>query len=634
MCGIAGIWNRSGEPVDKSLIERMTRVLKHRGPDGQKTQLLGDVALGHRRLSIIDLSSAADQPMSLPDGSLWLTYNGEIHNYVELRNELATRGASFATRSDTEVVLWAYKIWGAGCFERFNGMWALALWEPELRRLTLSRDRFGIKPLHYSIAGDRIAFGSEAKAILAAFPTEAKVDWRSAFEFLSGGWPQADPHTFYESIRSVPPAHNLVFSQSREMRRKYWRFEPGSVQRNQSPPEEFMALLDDSVRLRLRSDVPVGVCLSGGLDSSAIARAMKRQSQVPIECFSLQYDDERIDESRYAKMVADDPRHYQMNWVHPRTDDFVGTLEKIVWHYDAPSAIRGKYPKWFVMENARRKMTVLLGGHGADEILGGYGHFVLPYIMDCVLNQHSIGTLDHVRILVRSIRQLLNIEDGLMTAIRRSSRSLLKQRISPGGWPWQRLISDDFVQRYQPPPANRTRNAWFFAKGTRPFDSRFDSALWFELTTAGLPESLHAEDATSMAFGIESRLPFLDHRIVEYCFSLPFDQKFREGWTKWPLRNLTSGFLPEAIRWRRKKLGYPGAFVEWMTERRTVSRLRDIFVSGPAVDAGFLDRARIHATGSKLEKFTDFIRKDPERVWRIVTLQLWYQRFFTGKVLK
>ncbi len=282
MCGIAGVWNRSGQPVDKRQIEDMTRVLAHRGPDGQGVQLLGDIALGHRRLSIIDLSAAAHQPMSLPDQSLWITYNGEIHNYIELRSELKSRGVSFLSESDTEVALWAYKIWGAECFERFNGMWAMALWEPRERRLTLSRDRFGIKPLHYSVSDGRVAFGSEAKAILAAFPSEARADWKIAYEFMAGGWPQADENTFFANIKSVPPAHNLIFDQTRMSRRKYWRFEPGQVMTHTAEKGDLISLLDDAVRLRLRSDVPVAACLSGDL-LAAVADGRNRGARAALD---------------------------------------------------------------------------------------------------------------------------------------------------------------------------------------------------------------------------------------------------------------------------------------------------------------------------------------------------------------
>jgi asparagine synthase (glutamine-hydrolysing) len=607
----------------------MTNVLVHRGPDGRSIRLLGNVGLGHLRLSIIDLSVAADQPMSLPDGSLWVTYNGEIHNYLELREELRSRDIQFRTESDTEVVLWAYHVWGKECFERFNGMWSLALWETAHRRLTLSRDRYGIKPLHYSVADDRIAFASEAKAIVVGFPEEADVNWRAAYEFLAGGWPQADDNTFFRNVRSVPPAHSLIFESGRESRHKYWRFEPGAVRVDEAAPQRLLELLDDAVRLRLRSDVPIGICLSGGLDSSTIARLMRRHASAPFECYSLQYADPSIDESHYAGTVADDQRQYRMNWVHPRTEDFVATMEKIVWHYDAPSALRGKYPKWYVMQAAAGHSKVLLEGHGADELLGGYGHFVLPYVLDTLFERPATGGPGRMRSCGRALRQISAVQGRLLPMLLQSAKSLFKQRIAPDGWPWQKLMSNDVRRRYGAPAAERTRNAWFYAKASRAFAGRFDSALWFELVAAGLPESLHAEDATSMAFGIESRAPFLDHRIVEFCFSLPFHQKLRHGWTKWPLREAGAGVIPEAIRWRRGKQGYPGAYVAWMTEPHTLPGLRDIAVHGPAAGSGFFDGRRLRRLGADLRKFGAFVAKHPERAWRIVTFQMWYRRFIS-----
>ncbi|HEX6701481.1 MAG TPA: asparagine synthase (glutamine-hydrolyzing), partial [Gaiellaceae bacterium] len=271
MCGIAGIWDRSAAPVAREALERMGEILRHRGPDGSGVWLDGDVGLANRRLAVVDPTPAGDQPMGLPDRGLWLTYNGEIHNYVELRRELEACGARFRTHTDTEVVLHAFAAWGLDAFERFNGMWAIALWDARERSLVLSRDRFGIKPLCYSLRSGRIAFASEPKAILAAFPEEREPDRTEIGRFLGGEFTDAGEATFFANVRSVPPATCLVWSRDGLARHSYWRFEPGGETPKPDAEERFRELLRDAVRVRMRSGVPVGACLSGGLDSSAIA---------------------------------------------------------------------------------------------------------------------------------------------------------------------------------------------------------------------------------------------------------------------------------------------------------------------------------------------------------------------------
>jgi asparagine synthase (glutamine-hydrolysing) len=352
MCGIAGIWHRDDRPADRSQLLAMTQALRHRGPDGAGHHLEGGIALGHRRLKVIDLSAGAAQPMWLPDRSVCVIYNGEIHNYIELAADLRAAGVRLRGASDTEVLLWAYALWGAECFERFNGMWAAAFWEPARRRLTLTRDRFGIKPLLVSVRGARVAFASEAKAIVAAFGEERRADRRLISDFVAGGSPDGDQSTFFENIHQVPPGHWLSIDRDAIAAHRYWRFEPGTERPRADAADAFRALLEDAVRIRMRSDVPVGVSLSGGLDSSAIARLAVRMAQAPLECFSLRLEAKRIDESRFAALVANDAAHYRIHWVTPRAEGFLATLIALVWHHDAPMPIRGRYSQWHVLREA------------------------------------------------------------------------------------------------------------------------------------------------------------------------------------------------------------------------------------------------------------------------------------------
>ena len=599
MCGIAGIWERSGKAVDPAALERMSASLVHRGPDGHGVHVDGAVGLANRRLSIIDPTPAGDQPMHLADHGLWITYNGEIHNYVELRGDLEARGARFRTQTDTEVVLHAYATWGSDCFERFNGMWALALWDERERRLVLSRDRFAIKPLCYAVNGNRICFASEPKAIVAAFPEEREPDRAEIARFLAGAHPDAGEATFFANVRNVPAATCIEFTTDDVRRTRYWRFVPGDETPKPDAEECFRELLTDSVRLRMRSDVPVGTCLSGGLDSSAIAALVDVPPDRPMHCFSLRFDGFVHDESRYAAIAADArPGAFVMHWVRPESRDLVGTMRKIVRHHDAPTPVRGRLGQWFVMEEAGRHVKVVLDGQGGDEVLAGYAQFVLPYVVDRLLR--TAPSSPPRAGLLRDLADLAWIE----------SRYRL----------W-------FLARAPLPYARRAlgRSTGLAA---HPYRSRLNNELWDELTTNGLPEVLHAEDALSMAFSVESRTPFLDHRLVELCFSLPYTDKIAGGWTKSILRRALADAVPPEILARRRKIGYSSPVTQWLRLDENWRDVRELLLDRACLERGVFDRRRLEralsafASGSQLQAIGK-----TGRLWRWITLELWFQEF-------
>ncbi|MDQ5821667.1 MAG: asparagine synthase (glutamine-hydrolyzing) [Actinomycetota bacterium] len=599
MCGIAGIWERSGKAVDPAALDRMSASLVHRGPDGQGVHLDGGLGLANRRLSIIDPTPAGDQPMSLAERGLWITYNGEIHNYVELRGELESLGARFRTQTDTEVVLHAYATWGSECFERFNGMWALALWDERERRLVLSRDRFAIKPLCFAVRDSRICFASEPKAIVAAFPDEREPDRAEIAHFLGGAYTDAGERTFFANVRNVPAATCIEFREDEIRRTRYWRFQPGDETPKPDADERFRELLTDSVRLRMRSDVPVGACVSGGLDSSAIAALVDVRPGRPMHCFSLRFDGWVHDESRYAAIAADSrPGDFVVHWVRPESRDVVGTMRKIVWHHDAPTPVRGRLGQWFVMAEAGRHVKVVLDGQGGDELLAGYSKYVLPYVADRLLRA---GPSAPARTgLVRDLADLAWIE----------SRSRL----------W-------FLARAPLPYARRA-----FGRRRRPaahpYRSRVNNELWNELTRDGLPEVLHAEDAMSMAFSVESRTPFLDHRLVELCFSLPYTDKIADGWTKSILRRSLTGVVPAEILARRRKIGFSSPVTQWLRLEENLRDVRELLLDRTCLERGVFDRHRLEralsafANGSQLAALH---RTGP--LWRWITLELWFQEF-------
>ncbi len=602
----------------------MVDALVHRGPDGVGVDVAGGMGLGHRRLKVIDLSEAAAQPIWLPDRSLGMVYNGEVHNYPELAAELRAAGLPLRADNDTEVLLWAYRLWGEDCFERLNGMWAAAFWQPAEGRLVLSRDRFGIKPLVYSTRGPRIAFASEAKALLAAFPEERRPDRDMLLGFVGGrvSDPDAGEHTFFDNIRSLPPGHVLRIERAREVLRQYWTFKPGSETARPDAPEAFLALLNDAVKVRLRTDVPFGILLSGGLDSSTVARLAAGETPHALQCFSLYYPANPLDESRYVRLVADDPSRYQIHWITPSTEDLLATIGAIVWHHDAPTPMRGRYPQWHVLKEASRHVTVVLGGQGADELLAGYDRFVLPFARDR-LDPHLSNPRSRWA-LIGELLQLGRVSAGIhrvmpplvLAALIRELRKA-KAALAPDGRVAGRSA-----------PHGLTPGGLSTAATSRPYRSKLNNALWGELRSAGLPEILHAEDALSMAFSLESRLPFLDHRVVEFCFSLAYHEKIGQGWTKLLLRRATPGILPDAVRLRRHKLGFPGDYPKWLGEGAGLDAVRQLLLDPVTLQRGWLDRnwltRRFAGPRRRAERW---ILNNPQQTWRSVTVELWCRQF-------
>lgn len=627
MCGVAGIWHRDGRPAEERALRRMNVVLRHRGPDDEGIVCDGEIGFGHRRLAIVDLSSQAHQPMATEDGRFLLTFNGEIHNYLELRAALESKGIRFRSESDTEVVLEAWRAWGPACLPKFNGMWAFALWDRDRRRLLLSRDRFGIKPLYYSVRGPRIAFASEAKAILAAFPDERRPNLDEIRAFLCGGSPDAGTATFFENVRTVEPATLLGFARDAEPERSvYWTIDPSRTVGGGGAAEEFRELLADAVRIRLRSDVPVGVCLSGGLDSSSILRLASPLVADPVQCFSVRYEDRRYDESRFARLAADPPARADIHWVDPDPTDLVSTLERIVWHHDAPTPIRGRYPQWFTFREAGKHVRVVLDGQGGDELLAGYRQFAMAGFLDALRTPNRRGTLG-IRAL-RNTAVLLSQANGSRAARAFLLAAPIARRFRLEPPMYGRTVHPDLLSATRAGTAQQFRQAWLRRDVDRPFAGPLANALWHDFRHAGLPELLHAEDALSMVFSLESRTPFLDHRLVEFCFGLPSDMKVRDGWTKFILRTSMEGVLPPEVQWRRDKKGFPAPMADWMRRPQNLEDLCALLLDPVSLSRGYLQPTVVRRFLRDFEqRRTRWIQSAEDLLWRWTTLELWSRRF-------
>jgi len=607
MCGIAGIFLLSGEKVDPALLGAMSDRLRHRGPDGSGTRVEGPVGLAHRRLSILDLSDAAAQPMTNEDGTLWLVFNGEIYNFIELRAELRGRGHTFRSDGDSEVILHAYEEWGKECLTRFNGMWAFALWDPAKGELFCARDRFGIKPFYYTRIGDAILFASEIKALLAHPEAGRQPDDELLLTFLAWGVLDHTDGTMFDGIRQLRPAHRITFRRTGEaVPERFWDVEINPEAGRPWPEGDeraaaaFRDLLTDAVRVHLRSDVAVGTCLSGGIDSSTLVVMINRliRAEAPPsvgdrqKTFSIVFPDPRFDESAYIdRAITGAGVDAQRSTVTP------GQVEKdiprLLGMQDEPVGSLSVLAQYRVMELASRSVKVVLDGQGADEELGGYLAYQGSYVGGLLRGLHLSTAFSEMAGSFRYHRGFFSDAIG-QVLVRRKRRGLLRSSPAP-------------VSRYA---------------------GSLDQVLKRELMATNLTALLHWEDRNSMAFSIESRVPYLDHRVVEFLAALPLSQKIRGGVTKFILRKAIKGLVPDEIRCRMDKMGFVTPEEAWMREG-----LRS-FVTGVLSSPSFRARKYWDAD-AVIGNYTDFLEGRSEyspEIWRIVCTELWLRMFFDERV--
>jgi len=609
----------------------MRDVITHRGPDDEGLFIDGNVGLGHRRLSIVDVA-AGHQPMTNEDGSLHITYNGEIYNHTDFRTELEAKGHVYQTHCDTETILHLYEEHGERCVEYLRGMFAFAIWDQRRKELFIARDRLGVKPLYYvHTEDDSIYFGSEIKTLLEAGAVKPEINYHALPDYLANHSPSGE-ETLFRGVKRLLPGHTLVWSDGKVRVRRYWDVSFAEHEEGRGDKDyiaEWYELFRTSVRLRLMADVPLGMFLSGGIDSSAIAAVMSRLVDEPIKTFSVAFAEREANELEYARLVANTfkTNHHEIV-VSP--EDFFAALPKLVWHEDEPLAHPSSVALYFVSYLASQHVKVVLTGEGSDELLAGYARY-----RKTILNL-GLGERYHAltpEFLQKGVRAGIEGMPSSSKLRQKLSRTFLT--VSPD---IESIYFDNFAvfpRRMQPELLSLTTRERIgainphaaVAEAFRQTDatSTLERLLYADIKTY-LHELLMKQDQMSMATSVESRVPFLDHKLVEFTCRLPERLKLRGGTTKYILRESMKGILPEAIL-SRSKMGFPVPIGAWF--RGAYSSVIDEYVlSERALARGTFDPVFVRELVKRHQKGGE---NHSERLWALVNFEIWQRQFFDGE---
>jgi asparagine synthase (glutamine-hydrolysing) len=622
MCGIAGIISLRGRiPALRQKLGIMDELIAHRGPDGNGVWMSErqNVGLAHRRLSIIDLSEAAAQPMSGANGAV-ITYNGEIYNYVELREALSAHW-QFRTTSDTETILAAYARYGTDCVDHLRGMFAFALWDGD--RLFCARDRFGIKPFYYAVVGDAFLFASEAKALLP-FLGDIETDASALAEYLTFQYTIGE-HTLFKGVKQLLPGHALCVEDGQLRVWRYWdvKYE---IDFDHSPryfERRLVELVDESLRLHLRSDVPVGSYVSGGIDSSLIAILAGRADRANRHAFHGKFTEyPGYDESYYAQLAADRAGS-TLHVVDIKARHFRDHIHDVLYHLDFPVAGPGSFPQYMVSKLASEHLKVVLGGQGGDEVFGGYARYLLAYFEQCIKAALD-GSYKNGNFVVTIESIVPNL--GLLREYKPLMKEFWREGLfGPLDERYFRLIdrSTDMEDEIDWNALDKTRvfedfRAIFNNQRNVRKEAYFDSMTHFDFKCL-LPALLHVEDRMSMAHGLESRVPLLDHPLIEFAATVPADVKFEGGNMKHLLKTAFADTLPDEILNRRDKMGFPVPLKEWFA-----GELRDL-----AQDTfrAIKTRHRPYINADAVLANFDAAGRFSRKTWGLLSLELWHQRF-------
>ena len=629
MCGIAGFVYTDGSSADARIIRAMTDVIAHRGPDGSGFHVQGEAALGHRRLSIIDLATGG-QPMSNEDDSLWITYNGEIFNHADVRPELEAAGHRYKSHCDTETVIHAYEQHGDQCLTQFRGMFAFAIWDQVNRRLFCARDRLGIKPFYYFWNGRLFAFASEIKALLKHPEISAEFNDKLLPEYLAFGYTSGEV-TLFKGIRKLMPGHTLALTCGGDAKleiKQYWDA-PCPTEFEERSDERWIAecrtRLEEVVRMRLMSDVPLGMFLSGGIDSSAIAALIKRMTNGPVKTFSVGYAESQFSELSEARQVAAQigTDHHE---VLVSMDEFFNALPRLVWHEDEPITWPSSVSLHFVSRLASERVKVVLTGEGSDELFGGYSRYRFYQ-----LNQQWMRAYRGVPNGVRSAIQNAVAGSPLLSA---SVRRKLGHTVLGRDSSIESLYLNNFYCAFGAEEQERLLIEHFAANPYANFLDRWESTvhsqtlprLLYSDQKTYLVELLMKQDQMSMSCSIESRVPFLDHKFVEFAASVPPHMKLRGKQGKYIMKKAVEDLLPPNIVYR-KKMGFPTPITAWL-RRDQASTIRDYLRDPDGLLAAYVNMEYLN---DLLDKHDRGIHDATDRIWRLLNLQVWGDMYLTGR---
>lgn len=625
MCGIAGIIDLDGTSISglRHTLEVMNRLLAHRGPDGAGVWMRpdGSIGLAHRRLSIVDLTPAAAQPMTGADGSI-LTFNGEIYNFSDLRDRFAAHWR-FTSRSDTECILAGYAVQGDGVLDLLRGMYAFALWDERRDRLLCARDRFGIKPFYYAEIGRRLLFASEPKALLPFLPS-IETDAETLAEYLTFQYPVGD-RTLFRGIHQLPPGHALLAENGRVVVRRYWdiSYEVDFDHSETWFRRRLRELVEDAVATHLTGDVAIGSYLSGGIDSTLVNALASGQSNGPAHAFHGTFSAPAgYDESGHACAAAD-AAGVTLHSVDITAADFRDRIRDVVRALDHPIAGPGAFAQYMVSKLTASQVKVVLGGQGGDEIFGGYARYLIAYFEQCIKAAID-GTYKNGNFVVTAESIIPNL--GVLQEYKPLLQEFWRQGVfGPLDQRYFRLIdqsrdiSDEV--RWDTLPRERVVaqfEAIFNCRANVRKEAYLDSMTHFDLKCL-IPALLHVEDRVSMAHGLESRVPLLDHTLVEFVATIPADIKLRDGRMKHLLKSTFADVLPATILNRRDKMGFPVPLKEWFAGDLR-EWLYDVFRSAPARTRAHIDNERALANHSGAGRFS-------RKMWGFLCLELWHQEF-------
>ena len=634
MCGIAGILEFGRDArANAAALREMCRVITHRGPDDEGFYTDGVAGIGMRRLSIVDVEGG-HQPLSNEDGTLWIVFNGEIYNHLALREQLIARGHRYVTNSDTETVIHLFEEYGADCVQHLRGMFAFAIWNRNTKTLFIARDRLGIKPLYYKLTPERLLFGSEIKVLLAHGGIHPEFNRATLPEYLAFGYLSGE-ETFYAGIQKLMPGHIMTIGPGGQADiRQYWDLDaskPHESRDEQYYVRSYRELLEGAVKSHLMSDVPLGVFLSGGVDSSAVAALMTKVRREPVETFSVGYTEQTYSELPFARTVSEHihSRHHE---VFVSEQDFFGALPHLIWHEDEPIAWPSSISLYFVARLARERVTVVLTGEGADETLAGYTRYAFT-LKNAALDRAYRGVVPSF--LRRGLRNSVATSSLLGATMR---RKLEHTFLAKDGNSWDSFYFDNFFSAFggaeqaglltdtfarEAAPSTAYKNVLGYWE--RSSGEMLQRLLYTDIKTY-LVELLMKQDNMSMAASIESRVPFLDHVLVEFASRIPREVQIQGLAGKRILKKAVEDLLPHEILYR-PKLGFPTPWSGWLAGPR-LETIRAMLLEPRSLDRGYFRREAVERI---FDEHKAKHRDNYDRIWRLLNLEVWHRVCLEGE---